>query len=84
MLRGAHLPDLHALLEHFEEDYIMVLAPNGKRVYPPEGLRAVPLHLFTHNAISLFIGFIIAQLSYMSIARPFLTLRSLVMSPRYL
>ena len=22
----------------------MVLAPNGKRVYPPEGLRAVPLH----------------------------------------
>jgi len=41
---GAHLPDLHALLEHFEEDHIMVLAPNGKRVYPPEGLQAVPLH----------------------------------------
>ena len=25
----------------------MVLAPNGKRVYPPEGLRAVPLHPMT-------------------------------------
>lgn len=41
---GARLPDLHALLEHFEEDHIMVLAPNGKRVYPADGLRAVPLH----------------------------------------
>ncbi|KAF8150168.1 hypothetical protein B0H34DRAFT_679064 [Crassisporium funariophilum] len=40
---GTQLPDLHALLEHFEEDHIMVLAPNGKPIYPPEGLRAAPL-----------------------------------------
>jgi len=40
---GFQLPDFHALLEHFEESHVVVLAPNGKRVYPREGLQAVPL-----------------------------------------
>ena len=31
------------MLEHFEESHVVVLAPNGKRVYPREGLQAVPL-----------------------------------------
>ena len=37
MLRGAHLP-YHGP---------RTVAPNGKHVYPPEGLRAVPLHPIT-------------------------------------
>ena len=40
---GFQLPDFHALLEHFEENHVVVLAPNGKRIYPREGLRSVPL-----------------------------------------
>lgn len=41
---GLHLADFHALLEHFEEDHIVVVNPNGRRVYPSGGLSSVALH----------------------------------------
>ncbi|CAA7269496.1 unnamed protein product [Cyclocybe aegerita] len=49
MCCGVRLADFHALLEHFEEDHIMVLAPNGKRIYPPQGLRSAPMHTTPPN-----------------------------------
>ncbi|KAJ2917374.1 hypothetical protein MD484_g3037, partial [Candolleomyces efflorescens] len=40
---GVHLVDFHALINHFEEKHVSVVAPNGKRIYPPERLKpAIP------------------------------------------
>ncbi|RXW12693.1 hypothetical protein EST38_g13160 [Candolleomyces aberdarensis] len=36
---GVHLVDFHALINHFEEKHVSVVAPNGKRIYPPERLK---------------------------------------------
>lgn len=49
---GLHLADFHALLEHFEEDHIVVVNPNGRRVYPPGGLSSVALHPRSHTLAS--------------------------------
>ncbi|PPQ70678.1 hypothetical protein CVT26_014617 [Gymnopilus dilepis] len=39
---GRQHADLHALLEHFEEDHVIVLGPNGKRLYPSEKFLDAP------------------------------------------
>ncbi|KAF5342024.1 hypothetical protein D9611_002053 [Ephemerocybe angulata] len=36
---GVHLADFHALINHFESKHISLVAPNGKRIYPPERLK---------------------------------------------
>ncbi|KAJ7280289.1 hypothetical protein C8J57DRAFT_1712264 [Mycena rebaudengoi] len=55
---GAHLPDLHALLEHFEEVHIVVVdrsqppqiqIPFNPQINPPESVPSTPQQLPTHQ-----------------------------------
>ncbi|KAG2018369.1 hypothetical protein CC2G_007803 [Coprinopsis cinerea AmutBmut pab1-1] len=40
---GVHLPDFHALIDHFEENHVSVVMPSGKKIYPPQGFRSQSL-----------------------------------------